>query len=99
MKGSIDRVFHSTMTKKKEQEMTERLRANPMDEEANKYFGEKIRKENVEAQLSLFFSVFFKCFYFIETFCLMMLLGLCFDVCLWNFIFSAAHFPPSQMCI
>uniref|UniRef100_A0A7S4R2L5 Aspartic peptidase DDI1-type domain-containing protein n=1 Tax=Ditylum brightwellii TaxID=49249 RepID=A0A7S4R2L5_9STRA len=50
MKGSIDRVFHSTMTKKKEQEMTERLRANPMDEEANKYFGEKIRKENVEAQ-------------------------------------------------
>jgi len=59
MKGSIDRIFHSTMTKKKEQEMTERLRANPMDEEANKYFGEKIRKENVEAQLSLFFSVFF----------------------------------------
>ncbi len=32
----------------KEKEMEQRLRVNPMDEEANKYFGEKIRQEQVE---------------------------------------------------
>ena len=30
--------------------MEQRLRANPTDEVANKYFGEKIRKKNVDDQ-------------------------------------------------
>jgi len=34
-------------TQKKEKDMEQRLQLNPMDEEANKYFGEKIREQQV----------------------------------------------------
>lgn len=50
MKGGIQRAMARTSEKKKEMDMENRLKVNPMDEEANKYFGEKIRKQNVDAQ-------------------------------------------------
>jgi DNA damage-inducible protein 1 len=40
----------TTIESQKEMEMQKRLRMNPMDEEANAYFGEKIRKQNVQDQ-------------------------------------------------
>ena len=47
-------TLSSTMTKamesQKEIQMEKRLQSNPMDAEANAYFGEKIRKKNVEDQ-------------------------------------------------
>lgn len=47
-------TLHSTMSKamesQKEVEMERRLRSNPMDSEANAYFGEKIQKQNVDNQ-------------------------------------------------
>lgn len=48
MKGAMQRTLDASQQKGKEREMTTRLRNDPMDEEANKWFGEKIRKENVE---------------------------------------------------
>lgn len=50
MKGGISRAVQSSQAKSTEVAMTERLRQNPMDEEANKYFAEKIRKKNVDEQ-------------------------------------------------
>jgi len=50
LKGGMMRAISTIETKTKEEEMTKRLRQNPLDAEANSYFGEKIRKENVEAQ-------------------------------------------------
>ena len=44
------RAIGAIETETKEQEMTKRLQKDPLDAEANKYFGKKIRKENVEAQ-------------------------------------------------
>ena len=39
-----------TLESQKETDMERRLRNNPMDEEANAYFGDKIRKRNVDEQ-------------------------------------------------
>ena len=50
MKGSIKSAYASTMSKQEKRDMEDRLRRNPSDEEANKYFGDKIRKRNVEEQ-------------------------------------------------
>ena len=50
LKGSLN-VFSRSMDKNKKQlDMEARLRQNPMDEEANAYFGEQIRQKNVEQQ-------------------------------------------------
>ena len=50
LKGSLN-VFSRSMDKNKKQlDMEARLRQNPMDEEANSYFGEQIRQKNVEQQ-------------------------------------------------
>eukprot|EP00591_Stephanopyxis_turris_P007299 CAMPEP_0195525842 /NCGR_PEP_ID=MMETSP0794_2-20130614/26498_1 /TAXON_ID=515487 /ORGANISM="Stephanopyxis turris, Strain CCMP 815" /LENGTH=480 /DNA_ID=CAMNT_0040656389 /DNA_START=51 /DNA_END=1493 /DNA_ORIENTATION=+ len=50
IKGSIGRAIAVTKDTSEEQEMKHRLHLNPMDEEANAYFGKKIQKENVERQ-------------------------------------------------
>lgn len=50
LKGGMTRAIGAIETETKEQEMTKRLQKDPLDAEANKYFGKKIRKENVEAQ-------------------------------------------------
>eukprot|EP00956_Cyclotella_meneghiniana_P015805 scaffold24550_cov60-Cyclotella_meneghiniana.AAC.10 len=50
MKSTTARFLAAHSRQSKEQEMTQRLHANPHDEEANKYFGDKIRKENVQRQ-------------------------------------------------
>lgn len=50
MKSATARFLQRHTEQSKESEMTKRLRLNPMDEEANKYFGEKIRLENVHRQ-------------------------------------------------
>jgi len=50
LKGGMIRAMSTIETKTKEEEMTKRLRQDPLDAEANSYFGEKIKKENVEAQ-------------------------------------------------
>ena len=49
-KNTLNATMSKTLEKQQELEMERRLRSNPMDEKANKYFGEKIRKQNVEAQ-------------------------------------------------
>ena len=49
-KSSMNRALQQTMTYQKETEMKNRLLANPMDEVANKYFGEQIREKNVRQQ-------------------------------------------------
>ena len=50
VKSSISGSFRQNTAMAKEREMEQRLRTNPMDEEANKYFGEKIRLKNVDDQ-------------------------------------------------
>jgi len=50
MKGGLKSAIQNSQAKSVEDGMKQRLNANPMDEEANKYFGEKIRKKNVEDQ-------------------------------------------------
>lgn len=50
MKGGLKSAIQSSEAKSIEVAMKQRLNKNPMDEEANKYFGEKIRKKNVEDQ-------------------------------------------------
>ncbi|GMI06536.1 hypothetical protein TrVE_jg199 [Triparma verrucosa] len=50
VKSSISGSFRQNTAMAKEREMEQRLRTNPMDEEANKYFGEKIRLKNVDEQ-------------------------------------------------
>eukprot|EP00586_Coscinodiscus_wailesii_P005006 CAMPEP_0172486774 /NCGR_PEP_ID=MMETSP1066-20121228/15499_1 /TAXON_ID=671091 /ORGANISM="Coscinodiscus wailesii, Strain CCMP2513" /LENGTH=450 /DNA_ID=CAMNT_0013252941 /DNA_START=72 /DNA_END=1424 /DNA_ORIENTATION=- len=50
MRGGIKRALAKTTLQKTELDMRNKLKVNPMDEEANNYFGEKIKKENVEAQ-------------------------------------------------
>ncbi|KAL7513903.1 hypothetical protein ACHAXN_011099 [Cyclotella atomus] len=50
MKSSVSRFLALHEKQSKEREMTSRLHTNPHDEEANRYFGEKIRKENVQRQ-------------------------------------------------
>jgi Predicted aspartyl protease len=49
-KSAMSSTLSRAMLNQKDKEMEQRLRVNPLDEEANKYFGEKIRKENVENQ-------------------------------------------------
>jgi len=50
MKSTMSRFLRGNVERTKEAEMRNRLFADPMDAEANKYFGEKIRSENVRAQ-------------------------------------------------
>jgi len=50
MKSTTARFLKSHLAKAKEVEMRTKLQLNPMDEEANKYFGDKIRLENVQRQ-------------------------------------------------
>ena len=50
MKGLIKSAYASTMSKQKKRDMEDRLRRNPNDKEASKYFSDKIRKSNVEEQ-------------------------------------------------
>ena len=50
MKSTTARFLQRHLEQSKEEEMRKRLQLNPMDEEANKYFGEKIRLENVQRQ-------------------------------------------------
>jgi hypothetical protein len=50
MKSTTMRFLQRHGEQSKESEMRSRLSSNPQDEEANKYFGEKIRKENVQRQ-------------------------------------------------
>jgi len=49
-KNTMNATLSKTMSRQKEAEMERRLHLNPMDEEANKFFGEKISKRNVEEQ-------------------------------------------------
>jgi hypothetical protein len=49
-KNTMNSTLSKTLSLKKEAEMERKLRVNPMDEEANKYFGDKITKQNVEEQ-------------------------------------------------
>jgi DNA damage-inducible protein 1 len=49
-RSTLNSTMLRTMKSQKESEMQRRLRSNPMDAEANAYFGDKIRKQNVEAQ-------------------------------------------------
>jgi len=53
IKGQIRHISAKSNMEAKEVEMERRLRADPMDEEGNAYFGEKIRKKNVEEQYEL----------------------------------------------
>lgn len=48
MLNSTASVINQMTAANKEAEMEQRLRVNPMDEEANRYFGEKIRAQQVE---------------------------------------------------
>ena len=45
MKGGINRAVQFSQAKSKENEMRIRLGQNSMEEEANKYFEEKMRKK------------------------------------------------------
>ena len=44
----IKLVYASTTSNQEKRVMEDRIRRNPNEEEANKYFGDKIRKRNVE---------------------------------------------------
>ncbi|KAK1748180.1 aspartic peptidase, DDI1 family, partial [Skeletonema marinoi] len=50
MKSTTARFLQHHSQQSKEMEMRQRLQRDPMDAEANKYFGEKIREENVQRQ-------------------------------------------------
>jgi len=50
MMGGIQGAYQRTMTRRKEDEMSARLRSNPNDVEAKKYFADKTRKRDVDAQ-------------------------------------------------
>jgi len=50
MKSTTARFLQQHSQQSKEMEMRQRLQRDPMDAEANKYFGEKIREENVQRQ-------------------------------------------------
>ncbi|KAL7531652.1 hypothetical protein ACHAWF_003862, partial [Thalassiosira exigua] len=50
MKSAAARFLHRHTERSKEREMEQRLRRDATDAEANKYFGEKIRLENVQRQ-------------------------------------------------
>jgi DNA damage-inducible protein 1 len=50
MKNSVSRFLAVHEKQTKEREMTNRLHSNPHDVEANTYFADKIRKENVQRQ-------------------------------------------------
>lgn len=49
-KSSLGAGLERTLTQQKEHEMSMRLKSNPTDEEANKYFAEKIKKQGVQEQ-------------------------------------------------
>lgn len=49
-KSSLGVGLERTLAQQKEHEMSMRLKTNPTDEEANKYFGEKLRKQGVQEQ-------------------------------------------------
>jgi len=50
MKSTTSRFLQQHSQQSKEMEMRQRLQRDPMDAEANKYFGEKIREANVQRQ-------------------------------------------------
>ena len=50
MKVSTKLAYASTILKQEKLDMQDRLQHNPNEEEAHKYFGDKIRKMNVEEQ-------------------------------------------------
>ena len=50
LKSTTARFLQQHSQQSKEMEMRQRLQRDPMDAEANKYFGEKIQKENVQRQ-------------------------------------------------
>jgi len=50
MRSTMSRFLRGDVERTREAEMRKRLFVDPMDAEANKYFGEKIRSENVRAQ-------------------------------------------------
>jgi len=50
LKSTTARFLQQHSQQSKEMEMRQRLQRDPMDAEANKYFGEKIREENVQRQ-------------------------------------------------
>lgn len=50
MKSATSGFLRRHLAQTKETEMTNRLHVNPMDEEANAYFGNKIRLQNVQRQ-------------------------------------------------
>ena len=50
MMGGIQGAYQRTMTQRKEEEMSTRLRTNPNDVEAKRYFADKTRKRDVDAQ-------------------------------------------------
>ena len=50
MRSTMSRFMKGNVERNRETEMRNRLLADPMDEVANKYFGEKIRLENVRNQ-------------------------------------------------
>lgn len=50
MKSTTSRFLKTHLEKSKEMEMRNTLHSNPMDADANKYFGNKIRLENVQRQ-------------------------------------------------
>ena len=49
-KGTMNSTLSKTLSQQKEHQMTQRLRSNPMDVQANEYFSNKIRQQNVEEQ-------------------------------------------------
>ncbi|GMI41579.1 hypothetical protein TrCOL_g11878 [Triparma columacea] len=58
VKSSISGATRVTESRSKEAQMEARLRANPMDEEANAYFGDKIRLKQVHEQYELMMETF-----------------------------------------
>ncbi|GBG33942.1 DNA damage-inducible protein 1 [Hondaea fermentalgiana] len=50
MMNATESTIAKLTSDRKDREMEARLRTNPMDEEANKYFGEKIQKERIQEQ-------------------------------------------------
>jgi len=49
-RNTLNSTMSETLESQKKLEMERRLSTNPMDEEANAYFGERIRKKNVQDQ-------------------------------------------------
>ena len=50
VKGSIAGAMKISSQLNKEGQMRKRLQENPQDEEANKYFGDKVRQQQIDQQ-------------------------------------------------